>query len=164
MKKKGTLVLWIFFYFRCSKVLGCLCKMWFEVIITSLFFTLVLFGMSQRGVMSRLVAGAPSSCVYPDFWISFLVWGSAIATRIWACTGRFWLKLSMTFQLIPIQLLFSLRPPIFILHFWPRGLRQTLTFKWRHGLQDAKLLENCHEEDDDHTNGKQFHTLDPHGS
>lgn len=54
--------------------------------------------------------------------------------------------------------------PILILSTRTRGLRWTLTFKGRHGLQDAKLLENRHEEDDDHTDGEQFHALDPHDS
>lgn len=40
--------------------------------------------------------------------------------------------------------------------------RLALTFKRGNGLQDAKLLKNCHEKDDDHTNGKQLHALDPH--
>ena len=44
------------------------------------------------------------------------------------------------------------------------GPRGALTFKGRHGLQDAKLLEHCHEKDDDNTNGKQFHALDLHDS
>lgn len=43
-----------------------------------------------------------------------------------------------------------------------RDLRWALTFKRGHGLQDAKLLENCHEKNNDHTDGKQLHALDPH--
>lgn len=40
--------------------------------------------------------------------------------------------------------------------------RCALTFKGGNGLQDAKLLKNCHEKDDDHADGKQLHALDPH--
>jgi len=36
-----------------------------------------------------------------------------------------------------------------------------LTFKGN-GFQDAKLLENGHENDDNDTDGKQLHALDPH--
>lgn len=37
-----------------------------------------------------------------------------------------------------------------------------LTFKWGNGLQDAKLLENSHEKNDDHSDGQQLHVLDAH--
>lgn len=79
--------------------------------------------------------------------------------------GVYWqISLKALSDTLPFSLLAFWRSLPGILCIQPRGLGWTLTFKWRHGLQDAKLLENCHEKDDDHTNGKQFHSLDPHDS
>lgn len=81
--------------------------------------------------------------------------------------GLYWETLLNTLSdTLPFSLLAFSRPVFSIVIFYtkPGGLGWTLTFKWGHGLQDAKLFENCHEEDDDHTNGKQFHALEPHDS
>lgn len=37
-----------------------------------------------------------------------------------------------------------------------------LTFQ-RHGLQNAELFENSHKQNDDHSDGKQLHSLNTHG-
>lgn len=50
------------------------------------------------------------------------------------------------------------------LYIEQEGHRWAITFEWGHRLQDAKLLENCHEEYDDHADGEQLHALDPHDS
>lgn len=39
--------------------------------------------------------------------------------------------------------------------------RMLLTFQW-HGLQNAELFENSHEQNDYHSDGKQLHSLNTH--